>query len=51
VQEAFLLNLEAAQQGRSVLLSDEQKLLMKEGKNGLHRTPNWIFMSCSLILE
>jgi hypothetical protein len=27
-----LLNLEPAQQGRSVLLSDEQNLLLKEGK-------------------
>jgi hypothetical protein len=37
-----LLNLEAAQLGRSVLLSDEQNLLLKEGKRGLHRTPKWI---------
>ncbi len=34
-----LLNLEAAQRGRSMLLSDEQNLLLKEGKRGLHRTP------------
>ncbi len=33
-----LLNLEAARRGRSVLLSDEQNLLLKEGKMGLHRT-------------
>jgi hypothetical protein len=31
----FLLNLEAAQQERSMLLSEEQKLLMKEGKKGV----------------
>jgi hypothetical protein len=37
-----LLNLEAAQQGRSLLLSDEQNLLLKEGKRGLHSTPKWI---------
>jgi hypothetical protein len=36
-----LLNLEAAQRGRSVLFSDEQKLLF-EGKRGLLRIPNWI---------
>jgi hypothetical protein len=29
-----LLNLEAAQQGRSMLFSDEQKLLVEEGKKG-----------------
>jgi hypothetical protein len=34
VAEAFLLNLEAAQQGRSVLLLDEHKLLLKERKKG-----------------
>ncbi len=39
---SLLLNLEAAQQGRSMLFLDEQKLLMKEGKRGLHKTPNWI---------
>ncbi len=46
----LLLNLEAAWWGRSVLLSNEQKLLLKEGKRGLHRTPKWIFMSSSLNL-
>jgi hypothetical protein len=35
----LLLNLEAAQQGGRVLLSEEQKLLLKETKRGLHRTP------------
>jgi hypothetical protein len=38
----LLLNLEAAQQGRSMLLSGEQNLLLKERKRGLHRTPKWI---------
>ncbi len=42
---SLLINLETAQQGRSVLLSDEQKLLVKEGKRGLLRTPKWVFMS------
>jgi hypothetical protein len=40
----LLVNLEAAQQGRSVLFSGEQNLLLKEGKRGLRRTPKWIFM-------
>jgi hypothetical protein len=31
---ATLLNLETAQRGRSVLLSDEQNLLLKETKQG-----------------
>ncbi len=31
---SFLLNLEAARQGRSVLFSDEQKLLFEGGKKG-----------------
>jgi hypothetical protein len=31
---SFLPNLETAQQGRSVLLLVEQKLLVKEGKSG-----------------
>jgi hypothetical protein len=39
---SLLSNLEAAQQGRSVLFSDEQKLPFKGGKKGLLRTPNWI---------
>jgi hypothetical protein len=39
---SLLLNLEAAQQGRSMLFSDKQKLLFKGGKEGLLRTPNWI---------
>jgi hypothetical protein len=37
-----LLNLEAARQGRSMLFSDEQNLLLKEGKRGLLRIPKWI---------
>ena len=37
-----LLNLEAARQESSMLLSDEQSLLLKEGKRGLHRTLKWI---------
>ena len=39
---SFLLNLEAVWQGRSVLFSDEQKLLFEGGKKELLRTPNWI---------
>jgi hypothetical protein len=31
---SLLLNLEAAQQGRSVLFSDEQKLLLEGRKKG-----------------
>ncbi len=31
---SLLLNLEAARQGRSMLFSDEQKLLFKGGKKG-----------------
>jgi hypothetical protein len=31
---SHLLNLEAAQQGRSMLFSDEQKLLFEGGKKG-----------------
>jgi hypothetical protein len=38
----LLFNLKAARQGRSVLLSDEQILLLKEGNRGLNRTPKWI---------
>jgi hypothetical protein len=38
----LLSNLETAQQGRSMLLSVEQKLLLKEGNRGLLRTPKWI---------
>jgi hypothetical protein len=41
----LLPNLETAQRERSVLLLDEQNLLLKEGERGLHRTPKWIFMS------
>jgi hypothetical protein len=39
---SLLLNLEAAQRGRSVLFLDEQKLLFKGGKRGLLRTTYWI---------
>ena len=31
---SLLLNLEAARYGRSVLFSDEQKLLLESGKQG-----------------
>jgi hypothetical protein len=39
---SLLLNLEAARQERSMLFSDEQKLLSKVVKRGLLRMPNWI---------
>ncbi len=40
---SLLLNLEAARWGRSMLFSDEQKLLFEGGKKGgMLRTPNWI---------
>jgi hypothetical protein len=38
-----LLNLEAAQQGRSVLFSDEQKLLFKGGKKGFVKNTKFNF--------
>jgi hypothetical protein len=41
---SLLLNLEAAQQGRSVLFSDEQKLLFKGGKKGFVKNTKLDFM-------
>jgi hypothetical protein len=41
---SLLLNLEAAQQGRSVLFSDEQKLLLKGGKKGFAKNTKLDFM-------
>jgi hypothetical protein len=38
---SLLLNLEAAQQGRSMLFLDEQKLLFEGKKKGFAYTPNW----------
>jgi hypothetical protein len=43
---SLLLNLEAAQQGRSVLFSDEQKLLFKGGKKGFVKNTKLDFMRC-----
>jgi hypothetical protein len=43
---SLLDDLETAQQGRSVLLSVDQKLLLKGGKRGSLRVPKWIFMRC-----
>jgi hypothetical protein len=48
---SLLLNLEAARQGRSVLFSDEQKLLFKGGKKGFVMNTKLDFMSCQLNLE
>ncbi len=48
---SFLLNLEAAQRGRSMLLSDEQKLLFEGGKKGFVMNTKLDFMSCQLNLE
>ena len=39
----LLLNLETAQRGRSVLLSDEQNLLLKKGKRGLQEHQNGFY--------
>jgi hypothetical protein len=41
---SLLLNLEAAQQGRSMLFSDEQKLLFKGGKKGFVKNTKLDFM-------
>jgi hypothetical protein len=38
-------NLETAQQERSVLLLDEQKLLAEEEEAGLPRVPKWILLA------
>jgi hypothetical protein len=43
---SFLFNLEAARQGRSVLFSDEQKLLFEGGKQGFAKNTKLDFMSC-----
>jgi hypothetical protein len=43
---SLLLNLEAAQQGRSVLFSDEQKLLFEGGKKGFAKNTKLDFMRC-----
>jgi hypothetical protein len=42
---SLLLNLEATQQGRSMLFSDERKLLFKEGKKGFAKNTKSDFMS------
>jgi hypothetical protein len=42
----LLLNLEAARQGRSMLFSDEQKLLFKGGKKGFAKNTTLDFMRC-----
>jgi hypothetical protein len=41
---SLLLNLEAARQGRSVLFSDEQKLLFEGGKKGFVKNTKLDFM-------
>ena len=41
---SLLLNLEAAQQGRSVLFLDEQKLLFEGGKKGFAKNTKLDFM-------
>jgi hypothetical protein len=42
---SFLLNLEAAQQGRSVLFSDEQKLLFEGGRKWFAKNTKLNLMS------
>jgi hypothetical protein len=46
----LLLNLETAHQGRSVLLSDEQNLLLKETNKGFVENTKMDFMSTKLNL-
>ncbi len=41
----LLINLETAQHGRRVLLSDEQKLLVRERKKGFAKNTKLDFMS------
>jgi hypothetical protein len=41
---SLLLNLEAAQQGRSMLFSDKQKLLFEGGKKGFVKNTKLDFM-------
>jgi hypothetical protein len=43
---SLFLNLEAAQRGRSVLFSDEQKLLLKGGKKGFAKNTKLDYMRC-----
>jgi hypothetical protein len=43
---SLLLYLEAAQQGRSMLFSDEQKLLFEGGKKGFVKNTKLDFMRC-----
>jgi hypothetical protein len=43
---SLLLNLEAARQGRSMLFSDEQKLLFEGGKKGFAKNTKLDFMRC-----
>jgi hypothetical protein len=42
---SHLINLEIARQGRSMLLLDEQKLLLKERKKGFAENAKLDFMS------
>ncbi len=44
---SLLLNIEAAQWGRSVLFSDEQKLLFKGGKKGFVKNTKLDFIEKS----
>jgi hypothetical protein len=44
VAVSLLLNLEAAQQGRSMMFSDEQKLLFEGGKKGFVKNTKLDFM-------
>ena len=48
---SLVLNLEIAQQGRSVLFSDEQKLLFEGGKKGFVKNTKLDFMRRKLNLE
>jgi hypothetical protein len=48
---SLLLNLEAARYGRSVLFSDEQKLLFEGGKKGFVKNTELDFMRHKLNLE
>jgi hypothetical protein len=48
---SLLFNLEAAQRGRSMLFTDEQKLLFEGGKKGFVMNTKLDFMSCQLNLE
>jgi hypothetical protein len=43
---SLLLALDAAQQGRSMLFSDDQKLLFKGGKKGFVKNTKLDFMRC-----